>query len=1283
MHIGIAIVSRPLAGWQRHASWRSNKGSFRFLTILVAMLLSSTAFTSAEAQTLSWGAAGGGGTGTWDTSAANWFDGTSAGLWVQGDSASFAGTAGTVTLGAPITIQNMAFATNGYTITGTAPNTLTLAGTAATITTNAGVSATINSVLAGSAALVKTGAGTLAINNGTNSYAGGTTVSQGTLTFGANNALGSGTITLGDANTGTSNVSLLASFPNFSLGQYIPNNIVVSSSGTGTVSIGSTSFSAGSNGTIYAGTITLNGDVTLLGGNADRTSFNGKITGTGNITVTGNRVTIDNGTNDFVGTLTIAAGHILQVDASFVIPKTATLNILGNGQLRFANNSQMIIDGFNGSATAIMQVVTGSRQPFAVGASNGSGAYAGIIGNVIASFTKLGTGTQVLSGANIYTGVTTISGGILSTQLLANGGVASGIGQSTNAAANLVLDGGTLQYTGAGASTDRQFTLTANGGGIDASGTGTLTFANTAAIALSGAGSRALTLTGTNTATNTLAASLGDSGGPSSLIKSGAGRWVLTASNSYTGGTVLNAGTLQVSADANLGDAAGALTFNGGTLENTAAFSSGRAVTVNSGGGVFQTDTDLILSGIISGSGALTKTGAASLILIGNDSYAGGTTISTGILQIGNGGTSGAIVGDVADNGALVFDRSDAISLAGVISGTGMVSQIGAGATTLTGINTYAGGTTITAGTLIGSATSFGSGAILDNAALVIDQPADGAMANAINGSGSFTKLGAGRLNYTGTGNLAGPTTVAAGLLSVNGSLASSAATVQNGASLGGNGTVGATTVQSGGTIAPGNSIGTLHINGAFVQNGTSVYQVEVDPNSNASDLIAITGTATLQSGAGLNVSKYVPGDYQVGTVYKVLSATNGLTGTYILSGQTTGVSAFLGLKDSYDANNAYLTVVQTQDLTTAATTPNQQEVAQAVDAAPPADPVPAAVLNLPDAPSARAAFDQLSGQVQASVQGALLANGLYVREVAIDRLRDVICAPDASRATDSRQIECDGKRLSFWGQGFGGWGGIAGNANATGLNHSAAGFLVGVDVPVEDVRLGVFGGYSHGDFHLVSGGAAGDSNDYHLGVYGGTLLDGIAVRAGASYSWNGITTDRAVQIGDFTDALHGVYNAGTIQAFGELGYGLATGWGSLEPFANLSYVSLHTGGFTEAGGPAALTVRASTVDDVISTLGVRPSTTISLGGLDGVLRGMMGWRHTFGRVEPVSTVSFAGGNPFSVGGAPIARDAAAVEAGLDVTVEEGVTLGLTYDGQFSGRRSTDQMARGTIRFSF
>ena len=115
----------------------------------------------------------------------------------------------------------------------------------------------------------------------------------------------------------------------------------------------------------------------------------------------------------------------------------------------------------------------------------------------------------------------------------------------------------------------------------------------------------------------------------------------------------------------------------------------------------------------IAGATAVAVTGG-TLILSGDSTYTGGTTIGAGTLQLGNGGTTGSIVGDVTNNGALAFNRSDTFTFPGVISGTGSVSQIGAGTTVLTANNTYTGATTVAAGTLIVNG-SIGNSAVMVN----------------------------------------------------------------------------------------------------------------------------------------------------------------------------------------------------------------------------------------------------------------------------------------------------------------------------------------------------------------------------------------------------------------------------------------------------------------------------------------------------------------------------------------------------------------------------------------
>ncbi|MEO5760113.1 MAG: autotransporter outer membrane beta-barrel domain-containing protein [Mesorhizobium sp.] len=172
------------------------------------------------------------------------------------------------------------------------------------------------------------------------------------------------------------------------------------------------------------------------------------------------------------------------------------------------------------------------------------------------------------------------------------------------------------------------------------------------------------------------------------------------------------------------------------------------------------------------------KTGTSTWKLTGTGTATTNWTIQQGTLQIGDGGISGSMIGNVVNSGTLAFDRSDQVIFAGTISGTGGVNQIGTGTTVLTGANTYSGATTITAGKL-----------------------------------------------------------------SVNGSLANSAVTILNGGALGGNGMVGATTLQAGGVIAPGNSIGTLTIQGNYIgAGGTVEIEAMLDGDASSADRLVITG---------------------------------------------------------------------------------------------------------------------------------------------------------------------------------------------------------------------------------------------------------------------------------------------------------------------------------------------------------------------------------------------------------------------------------------------------------
>ncbi|MGW6778656.1 autotransporter outer membrane beta-barrel domain-containing protein [Brucella pseudogrignonensis] len=217
--------------------------------------------------------------------------------------------------------------------------------------------------------------------------------------------------------------------------------------------------------------------------------------------------------------------------------------------------------------------------------------------------------------------------------------------------------------------------------------------------------------------------------GDGQLVKSDAGILVLSGNNSYTGGTSINGGTLRISSDGNLGNASGGLNFNGGTLNTTASLTSARSVTLT-GGGTLSTNasTVLTLTGAITGAGTLTKAGTGTLILTGTAAHAGGTTISAGTLQLGNGGTTGSVTGNITNNAALVFNRADSVAYAGSVSGSGTLTQSGSGTLSLDGINSYSGVTTVERGQLKleagGRITGTSAVILRNNGQLILDGPA-------------------------------------------------------------------------------------------------------------------------------------------------------------------------------------------------------------------------------------------------------------------------------------------------------------------------------------------------------------------------------------------------------------------------------------------------------------------------------------------------------------------------------------------------------------------------------
>jgi fibronectin-binding autotransporter adhesin len=188
----------------------------------------------------------------------------------------------------------------------------------------------------------------------------------------------------------------------------------------------------------------------------------------------------------------------------------------------------------------------------------------------------------------------------------------------------------------------------------------------------------------------------------------------------------------------------GTLTLSGGTqLVNSVTVDDGLSATISSA---------------VAGSAGLTKAGGGTLLLTADNSLTGGASIAAGTLQLGAGGSSGSLTGDIAigATGTLAVDRSDELTLAGGITGGGGLVKRGAGTLVLTGTNTFAGGTTVADGTVVagdgGTAGGIAADGDLDLAAatvLAFDRSDDISFTGGVTGAGTLAQRGTGTLTLS------------------------------------------------------------------------------------------------------------------------------------------------------------------------------------------------------------------------------------------------------------------------------------------------------------------------------------------------------------------------------------------------------------------------------------------------------------------------------------------------------------------------------------------------------
>ncbi|ABS17526.1 outer membrane autotransporter barrel domain protein (plasmid) [Brucella anthropi ATCC 49188] len=380
--------------------------------------------------------------------------------------------------------------------------------------------------------------------------------------------------------------------------------------------------------------------------------------------------------------------------------------------------------------------------------------------------------------------------------------------------------------------------------------------------------------------------------GTGGLQQVGKGTLVLTGNNEYVGGTTISDGTLQIGDSGSTGSVVG-------SISNSAQL-------------VFKRNNVLNYGGVISGTGSVVQTGTGTLVFSGDNDYVGVTTISDGTLQIGDGGGTGSVVGDITNNARLAFNRNNAYAYNGLISGTGSVVQAGTGTTTLTGQNTYAGGTVVSAGVLqVSSDKNLGAssgnltidgGTFANTAALTsaraVNVTANGGsirtdatltLTGAFDGSpaSDWHKTGTGLLVFdsSATGDVGAGANVDAGKIVVEGSLDGSFA-VNSGATLEISGTQGGdVNVNAGGTLMGSGQVGqnvvvadngnlqgkygqTLQIGGNLALDANSQVNVTLGMPSQTAlyDVqgnVTLAGSLNITDGGGFGPGLYRLIDYQ------------------------------------------------------------------------------------------------------------------------------------------------------------------------------------------------------------------------------------------------------------------------------------------------------------------------------------------------------------------------------------------------------------------------------------
>ncbi|MGV1926537.1 autotransporter outer membrane beta-barrel domain-containing protein [Agrobacterium tumefaciens] len=818
--------------------------------------------------------------------------------------------------------------------------------------------------------------------------------------------------------------------------------------------------------------------------------------------------------------------------------------------------------------------------------------------------------------------------------------------------------------------------------------------------------------------------------GNGTFTKAGEGTLTLTGMNTFAGRTEITGGTLALSGQGRLNQSSSVWVGSGATFDISAA-AAAQLAQLDGNGSVVLGNNYLnvgngTFNGIISGNGGI-NVDSGTLTLAGDNTFTGqASTSANGVLQIGDGGATGVVTGNILNYGGVVFNRSAVggpITYVGAITGPGSLGFSGGATYILSSSSSSSGEVTIDAGTTlqwgtggaagwIGPSTlSISAGPITNNGALIINRSSDRIYQGKINGIGSFTKQGSGLVALTNTNGYSGLTNVEEGTLLIDGSIAASSQTkVFSGATLTGSGTVGNTTVVTGGIFAPGNhaasisgahrevsSIGTMSVAGDLNLGAGSNFDVKVDDQGH-SDKASVSGRVNIDTAAKVRVSTLTGTDdgstYASETTYTILTSNGGISGqfdSYVVENFAFLDASLLqgtgDIKLKLSRNN-----VQVTDI---AVTPNQKGAASALSGFDTSNPVYQRMLGM-SAEEARAVYDSVSGEVHASGQQSVdytfnLFTSSLVGDMPGGRAsgRQTVAlgyAEEPQRSTHpglaavTPSLQPTGLFDTAWITPLGGFGTINNDANAAELDWSAGGLAFGFDRSIASggstTKFGIGFGYlaSHGDVDVRS--SKYDTKGGFLGAHAGWTDGTVDISGRLAYGLTDVSTERDIRVGSIARTATADYWTHTFGGGVEVSYGFVLpGETRLKPVGTFDLEWSGHNGVTE-NGAESLNALVSSANrwqaDAGMGLEVEHATLLE-SGANVIWKARALYERALADATPTQALALQGnpGTQFVVEGASTARDRLVLGAGLDFKPAENVRISLNYAGKLSASQST------------